>query len=101
MLVHNECGTDTTDIIVHVPKDNYSTRIGKVGSLPGKNGPSNGSIDLFDKSGNLLQRRFYDESGNAILDVDFMHGNGNGTHVFSHFHDWDWTQKPPKSKWRL
>ena len=60
-----------------------------MGSLPGKNGPSNGSIDLFDESGNLLQRRFYDESGNAILDVDFIHGNGDGTHVFPHFHDWD------------
>ena len=82
------------------PTDNHSTRTGRVGSLPAKNGPPNGSIDLYDEAGNLLQRRFYDESGNALLDVDFIHGNGDGTHVFPHFHDWDWTQKPPRLKWR-
>ncbi len=98
ILVHNQYDPNRP---VPDPTDNHSTQTGRVGSLPAKNGPSNGSIDLFDESGNLLQRRLYDESGNAILDIDFMHGNGDGTHDFPHFHDWDWTQKPPRLKWRL
>lgn len=98
ILVHNQYDPNRP---VPDPTDNHSTQIGRSGSLPAKNGPSNGSIDIYDEQANLLQRRFFDELGNALLDVDFIHSNGDGTHEFPHFHDWDWTQNPPRSKWRL
>lgn len=66
------------------PTDNHSTQVG--GSLPTKGSPRS-SKDLKDKNGKLKQRRYYDEDGNADMDIDYSHG-GVG-HKFPHRHDWN------------
>lgn len=43
--------------------------------------------DLYDKEGNLKQRRYYGKNGNAERDIDYKHG-GNGKEPFPHKHDW-------------
>ncbi len=62
---------------------NHSTQSG--GSLPVKGKP-NSSKDLKDSKG-IKQRRYYDENGNADLDIDYRHG-GNGKEPFPHKHKW-------------
>ncbi len=37
-----------------------------------------------------------DLAGKASLDVDFSHGNGDGSHTFPHLHKWDWTKNQPR-----
>lgn len=64
-------------------------------SLPAKGTP-NSSIDLM-ANGQLKQRRYYDEKGNAKIDIDYFHGD-DGTHVFPHRHTWDWGKIPPRQK---
>ena len=59
-------------------------------------GEKNTSVDLYSEDGKLLQRRFYGEDKRAILDVDFSHGDGDGTHSFPHIHIWDWTKSKPR-----
>ena len=76
------------------PLEYHSMQTGKVGSLKAKGTP-NSSIDLYNKDGDLLQRRFYGNDGRASLDVDFSHGNGDCSHTFPHTHKWDWTKNPP------
>ncbi len=77
------------------PSNNHSATQGRIGSLKTKDKP-NSSIDLYDKNGNLLQRRFYGKDGKATLDVDFSHGNGDGSHTFPHKHIWDWSKDYPQ-----
>ena len=58
-------------------------------SLPQK-GKSNSRRDYYDeKTGKLLQQRWYDSEGKAILDRDWDHGNKH-THTFPHDHFWVW-----------
>lgn len=64
---------------------NHSTQVG--GSL-GKTGRPYSSKDLVDKNGNLKQRRYYNQKGNADMDIDYRHG-GNGKEPFPHRHDWN------------
>ncbi len=85
----------TKGLSVPSPLKNHSVQTGKVGSLSAKGEP-NSSIDLYNKDGTLLQRRFYGNDGRASLDVDFSHGNGDGSHTFPHMHKWDWTKNPPR-----
>lgn len=59
--------------------------MGRNGSLP-RTGEPNSSTDLYNEQGELTQRRFYDESGKASLDVDFKHG---GNEPFPHTHTWE------------
>lgn len=80
---------------VNKPSNNHSVTQGRIGSLKTEDKP-NSSIDLYDKKGNLLQRRFYGEDGKATLDVDFSHGNGDGSHSFLHKHIWDWSKDYPQ-----
>ena len=61
------------------------------GDLPTTGSP-NSSRDRRDKKGNIVQRRYYDGAGNAILNIDYDHDHGAGK---PHGHDWDWTQDPP------
>jgi len=77
------------------PLENHNTTVGRTGSLKAEGTP-NSSVDLYNKNGELLQRRFYGEDGRATLDVDFLHGDGDGTHTFPHTHIWDWTQIRPR-----
>ena len=76
------------------PAKNHSTTQGRIGSLKLKSNPSS-SVDLYDDSGKLLQRKFYDNEGKAMLDIDFAHSNGNGSHTFPHPHTWDWSSGKP------
>ncbi|MDF9825384.1 hypothetical protein M2475_001839 [Breznakia sp. PF5-3] len=60
-------------------------------------GEPNSSTDLYDKNTKeLLQRRFYDENGNVIKDIDFKHNDPNNNHIFPHEHYLDWTKNPPR-----
>lgn len=61
-------------------------------NLPTKDQKPNSSMDLYDKeTGELLQRRFFDENGRAIKDIDYKHNDPHNTHTFPHEHYWDWT----------
>lgn len=55
------------------------------GSLSTKGSP-NSSKYLRDSKG-LKQKRYYDKSGNADLDIDYRHG-GNGKEPFPHKYKW-------------
>lgn len=60
----------------------------KTGTSLSTTGEPNSSCDLKNSNtGKITQRRFYDENGNACLDVDFSHG---GNHTFPHIHIWHW-----------
>jgi hypothetical protein len=61
------------------------------GDLPVKGAP-NSSREKRDHKGKIIQRRYYDGDGNAILNIDFDHDHGAGK---PHAHDWDWTHDPP------
>lgn len=77
------------------PSKNHSITQGRVGSLKTEGKP-NSSIDLYDKKGNLLQRRFYGKDGKVTIAVDFSHGNEDGSHSFPHKHVWDWSKGYPQ-----
>lgn len=64
-------------------------------SLPAKGQQPNSSMDLLNPDGSVKQRRYFDENGNAKMDIDFNHTD-DGTHEFPHIHNWDWSQKPPR-----
>jgi hypothetical protein len=56
-------------------------------------GNPNSSREKRNKKGKIIQRRFYDGDGKAIIDIDYEHdhtGAGN-----PHAHDWNWTKDPP------
>ena len=52
-----------------------------------RKGEANSSKDLLDENGDVKQRRYYDENGDADLDIDYHHG-GVG-HKFPHKHYWN------------
>ena len=77
--------------------DKHSDKYGDVHDNLDVHGDANSSQDLYDKdTGELLQRRYYDENGNAIKDIDFKHNDPNGTHTFPHEHWWDWSKDKPR-----
>ena len=52
-------------------------------------GEPNSTMDLRDDSGKVLQRRKYDSSGIAVLDIDTTnHGNAKRHPYGAHGHDW-------------
>ena len=56
-------------------------------------------IDYYDeKTGKLLQQRWYGPDGVAIWDRDWDHNNSDGTHIFPHDHYWDFTKPPGKQR---
>lgn len=70
-----------------VPNRKNRNKVVKGTSLPIDGEPKNSSTDLINSNtGKLCQRRFYDENGEACLDVDFSHG---GNHTFPHIHFWN------------
>ncbi|MDF9825520.1 hypothetical protein M2475_001967 [Breznakia sp. PF5-3] len=75
---------------------NHKNVNGRSGDLP-KTSTPNSSQDLY-VNGELWQRRFYDSNGNMIKDIDFLHGNGSGTHTFPHEHYWEWINGTPVRK---
>ena len=52
-----------------------------------RKGDANSSKDLPDENGDVKQRRYYDENGDADLGIDYHHG-GVG-HNFPHRHYWN------------
>lgn len=69
-------------------------------NLPTSSRP-NSSMDLVDENGNIKTRRYFGPDGRAIRDVDFTdHGNPKMHPKVPHEHDWDWTKKPPRGRWR-
>lgn len=63
-------------------------KYGHVGCLPAKDETPYSRIDLYDENGNLIQQRWYNFEGKAILNKDLKHGNKGGIHVFPHYHAW-------------
>jgi hypothetical protein len=61
------------------------------GDLPTTGSP-NSSRDKRDKKGKIIQRRYYDGDGKAVINIDYDHDHGAGK---PHGHDWDWTQELP------
>lgn len=60
-------------------------------------GEPNSSVDIYDKDGNLVRRRWYDEDGKASRDVDMTnHGNSKNHPEYPHEHTWDWSKNPPR-----
>ncbi|MDX1702021.1 MAG: hypothetical protein R3250_15450, partial [Melioribacteraceae bacterium] len=75
------------------PYANHTTVKGR--SLP-TTGKSNSSVDLYDEAGILKQRRYYDEKGRVVEDIDYSHSNGDNSHTFPHRHTWEWSSGSPK-----
>lgn len=73
-------------------------RVVEEGGLP-KNGEPNSSADILNPDGSVKQRRYYDDKGRAIEDIDYNHPD-DGTHEFPHRHKWDWSnpEKPKRLK---
>ena len=64
---------------------------------PVKGQKPNSSVDILDGNGNIKTRRWFDENGNAIRDVDYTnHGNPKMHPEWPHEHIWDWNQNPPR-----
>ena len=56
-------------------------------------------VDYYDeKTGKLLQQRWYGPDGWTIWDIDWDHGNSNNNHIFPHDHYWDFTKPPGKQR---
>ncbi|MBS9350463.1 hypothetical protein JL733_14085 [Listeria welshimeri] len=61
----------------------------KVNKNPGPFGEPNSSVDILDSKGELTTRRFYDETGKAVRDVDMTnHGNPKRHPEYPHEHKW-------------
>ncbi len=59
----------------------------------------NSRIDYYDeKTGELLQQRWFGPNGYAIWDRDWKHGDAHHNHFFPHDHSWDWSKKVPRDK---
>lgn len=58
-------------------------------SLPTKSRPNSSKDRKDPKSGKTVQRRYYDEDGNADMDIDYTnHGNPKQHPKVPHRHDW-------------
>ncbi len=66
-----------------------------VKSNPGPfDGEPNSSIDILDINGEVTTRRYYDETGRAIRDVDMTnHGNPKQHPEYPHEHKWTYDDK--------
>lgn len=64
------------------PSQNHSTTTST--SIKGK---PNSSVDILDKNGNIVTRRWFDSNGNQFRDVDFTnHGNPKTHPEWPHEH---------------
>lgn len=73
--------------------DNHTVTDGN----PVKNQDPNSSVDIRDKNGNIVRRRWFDENGDAKRDLDYTdHGNPNNHPEVPHEHYWDWSKRPPR-----
>lgn len=69
------------------PSKNHTTS----NKNPGYKGEPNSSVDILDKDGNVVTRRWFDENGKAIRDVDMTnHGNPKQHPEWPHEHFWEY-----------
>ncbi|MGY0374242.1 hypothetical protein [Clostridium sp. JNZ J1-5] len=51
------------------------------------------SLDQVNESGETIMRRFFDDLGRALRNVDFTnHGNPKEHPIVPHVHTWDWVK---------
>ncbi|KEH85354.1 hypothetical protein [Clostridium novyi] len=51
------------------------------------------TLDRINELGKVIARRFYDELGRALRDVDFTnHGNPKDHPIVPHVYIWDWVK---------
>lgn len=80
-IIKNNLGKE----IDMTPSKNHT----KVNKNPGPFDEPNSSIDILDSIGELTTRRFYDETGKAVRDVDMInHGNPKRHPEYPHEHKW-------------
>lgn len=80
-----ENGTKTND---------HSTETGR--NLPTKSRPNSSKDKKDPKSGKITQRRYYDENGNADMDIDYTnHGNPKQHPKVPHRHNWENGKRGP------
>ena len=78
--------TNTGEVLDTTPSKTHFT----TNKNPGANGTPNSSVDIVDSHGKLKTRRWYNENGQAIRDVDFTnHGNPKLHPVVPHEHTWN------------
>ncbi|WP_167324171.1 hypothetical protein [Enterococcus caccae] len=69
--------------------DTPSKKHKKVTGSADRTGEPNSSVDIYDKSGKIKTRRWYDEDGNAVRDIDYDdHGNPTRHPEVPHEHTW-------------
>lgn len=92
--LENESTTEgTSEDGLFDPLDNHTVINGKLPTT----GDANSSMDYVDDAGDLIRRRFFDENGNVIKDVDFTdHGNPKLHPDVPHEHYWEWNDGIPK-----
>ena len=74
----------------NTPSSNHSTTSGN----PIKGEP-NSSVDILDKNGNVVRRRWFDSEGNAMRDLDYTnHGNPKTHPEWPHEHIWEGGRSP-------
>ena len=75
------------------PSENHS----KTTKNPVKNQEPNSSVDIVDKNGNVIRRRWFDSEGKAERDLDYTdHGNPKQHPEVPHEHIWDWSKSKPR-----
>lgn len=56
-------------------------------------------MDILDKDGNVVTRRWYDSEGKAYRDIDMgNHGNPKQHSEVPHEHTWEYTSGKPERK---
>ena len=71
-----------------MPSGGVNITVGRIGSMPHKNGVPNSRTDMYNDLGEKIQSRWYNWLGQPIYDRDFKHGNNGGIHEFPHDHRW-------------
>ncbi|AEB75049.1 RHS repeat domain-containing protein [Clostridium botulinum] len=73
------------------PTGNHKTT--SESKLPIDNQDPSLTLDRINELGKIIARRFYDELGRALRDVDFTnHGNPKDHPIVPHVHIWDWVK---------
>ena len=74
-----------TSFIISVGATIYE--VARTPKLPSKSTPHDVK-EKFNKSGTLIQRRYYDENGDAFIDIDLTDHGFPNNHTSPHKHEW-------------
>jgi len=69
------------------PSGGIKEETGRLGSLD-RMGEPNSRIDLYNKNGELIQRRWYGADGWVVWNRDYKHPDTTKTLKFPHDHKW-------------